>query len=231
MRFTKMRKQLSESLPVGILLAVSGGLMDAYSYLYRGQVFANAQTGNVLLFSVHLSKGEWLPALHYAFPIAAFLCGVALAVFICHFHRHQELLHWRQICVLLEAVILFSVAWIPQSANLLANSLVSLTCGVQVETFRKIDDASVATTMCIGNLRSATHSAIMYGLLYHREDSHNAFISSAMVFAFAFGAVMGSALIRSLGTFSVCCGSAILLICFILMFFSSSEMSEPPVQK
>ena len=53
-----MRKQMSESLPVGILLAASGGLMDAYSCLFRGEVFANAQTGNVLLFSIHLSKGS-----------------------------------------------------------------------------------------------------------------------------------------------------------------------------
>ena len=36
---------MSESLLIGALLAVSGGLMDAYSYLFRGQVFANAQTG------------------------------------------------------------------------------------------------------------------------------------------------------------------------------------------
>ena len=101
---------MSESLPVGILLAISGGLMDAYSYLYRGQVFANAQTGNVLLFSVHLSKGEWEEALHYAFPIAAFLCGVALACFLCYFGRRFVRLHWQQICVLLEAAVLFWVA-------------------------------------------------------------------------------------------------------------------------
>ena len=63
---------MSESLFIGILLSVSGGIMDAYSYIYRGEVFANAQTGNVLLFSIHLSNGEWVEALHYAFPIMAF---------------------------------------------------------------------------------------------------------------------------------------------------------------
>ena len=70
-----MSKQMSESFPVGVLLAISGGLMDAYSYLYRGHVFANAQTGNVLMFSIHLSKGEWMSSLHYALPIIAFLSG------------------------------------------------------------------------------------------------------------------------------------------------------------
>ena len=62
---------MSESLLIGVLLSISGGLMDAYSYLYRGQVFANAQTGNVLLFSVHLSKGEWA---HIPFAVVRLSC-------------------------------------------------------------------------------------------------------------------------------------------------------------
>ena len=41
--------QISESIELGILLALSGGFMDAYSYIGRGEVFANAQTGNMLL--------------------------------------------------------------------------------------------------------------------------------------------------------------------------------------
>ena len=49
-------KQMSESLELGILLALSGGFMDAYSYVCRDQVFANAQTGNMLLFGIHLSE-------------------------------------------------------------------------------------------------------------------------------------------------------------------------------
>ena len=45
----KHSKQMSESVRLGILLALSGGLMDAYSYIVRDRVFANAQTGNMLL--------------------------------------------------------------------------------------------------------------------------------------------------------------------------------------
>ena len=32
--------QISESIELGILLALSGGFMDAYSYIGRGEVFA-----------------------------------------------------------------------------------------------------------------------------------------------------------------------------------------------
>lgn len=57
--------QISESLPLGLLLALSGGLMDAYSYVCRGKVFANAQTGNILLFAVNLSERNYLTAQRY----------------------------------------------------------------------------------------------------------------------------------------------------------------------
>ena len=53
----KASKQISESLPIMILLTLSGGFMDAYSYLCRGEVFANAQTGNILLFGVNCGGG------------------------------------------------------------------------------------------------------------------------------------------------------------------------------
>lgn len=152
-----MKKQMSESLLIGTLLAVSGGLMDAYSYLFRGQVFANAQTGNILLLSVHLAQQEWRLALQYACPVMAFSCGIALAAITRYISKRFGWLHWRQTCVLFEAAVLFAVAWFPQSMNLFANSLISLACGTQVEAFRKIENTGVATTMCIGNLRLAIH--------------------------------------------------------------------------
>ena len=73
-------KQMSESIRLGALLAVSGGFMDAYSYIQRDQVFANAQTGNILLFGVNLSEGNFAGALHYFLPVLAFVLGIAAGV-------------------------------------------------------------------------------------------------------------------------------------------------------
>ena len=73
-------KQESESIELAILLALSGGIMDAYSYLVRDHVFANAQTGNMLLFGVNLATGDWAQCLHYAIPVVCFAAGIAL----CH---------------------------------------------------------------------------------------------------------------------------------------------------
>ena len=75
--------QMSETLRLGIILALSGGFMDAYSYLERGNVFANAQTGNLLLFGVNLAEGNYFP--HSLNPLAnsltSFACGIQVESF------------------------------------------------------------------------------------------------------------------------------------------------------
>lgn len=212
-----MKRQASETLLMGILLAISGGLMDAYSYLFRGKVFANAQTGNILLFSVNLSQGDWNTALNYLCPILAFAAGIALAAIVRHLCSSKALLHWRQFCVLFEAVILFSVAWFPQSENLIANCLISLACAMQVESFRKIAGCGVATTMCIGNLRQTIHSAVECGFTKEERERKSALVSAAIILAFAVGAVVGSMAIQWFGTYAIWASTAILLLCFLLM--------------
>lgn len=219
-----MKKQVSETLSMGILLAVSGGLMDAYSYLFRDRVFANAQTGNILLFSVNLSQGNWNTALNYLCPVLAFACGIVFAAVVRHLCKPNVNLHWRQFCVLFEAVILFAVAWFPQSANLIANCLISLACAMQVESFRKIAGCGVATTMCIGNLRQAIHSAIEHGFTKSKSEQKSALVSTAIILAFAFGAVIGSILIHFLGTYAIWTSTIILLLCFVLMFGRHGSM-------
>ena len=51
------KRQMSDTFLIAVLLAVVGGSLDAYSYVARGHVFANAQTGNIVLFGLHLADG------------------------------------------------------------------------------------------------------------------------------------------------------------------------------
>ena len=52
----KKEFETSESMRIGILLAICGGFMDAYSYTCRGGVFANAATGNIVLLAISLGN-------------------------------------------------------------------------------------------------------------------------------------------------------------------------------
>ena len=165
--------QISESIELGILLALSGGFMDAYSYIGRGGVFANAQTGNMLLLGVHLSEGDIPAAIRYLCPVLAFTFGIALSDIVRNLGKGGHL-HWRQISVVTEAIILVIVSFFPQSHNLLANSLTSLACGIQVETFRKIHGNGIA---CVSEVFEAVHKIFTLssrqknGILLKRDSS------------------------------------------------------------
>ena len=105
----KPHGQMSEAFITALFLSVSGGLQDVYTYLYRGKVFANAQTGNIVLMAVKLFAGEWGEALHYLMPLCAFALGIFVAEFIRLKLKRMQWLHWRQLVVLFEILLLFVV--------------------------------------------------------------------------------------------------------------------------
>ena len=54
-------------------MGFAGGFFDAYTYVARGKVFCNAQTGNLILMTIGLAGGEGLNALRYLVPVAFFI--------------------------------------------------------------------------------------------------------------------------------------------------------------
>ena len=64
--------QMSSSLPVMILLNLSGGTQDACSYFLRDHVFANAQTGNIVLMGCYLISEDLRNSIRYFLPVAFF---------------------------------------------------------------------------------------------------------------------------------------------------------------
>ena len=166
----KPHGQMSEAFITALFLSVSGGLQDVYTYLYRGKVFANAQTGNIVLMAVKLFAGKWGEALRYLIPLCAFALGIFVAEFIRLKLKRMQWLHWRQLVVLFEILMLFVVGFLPQELNLLANSLVSFSCAMQVQSFRKVNGYAFASTMCIGNLRGGA-ALMLCGLLAEGETA------------------------------------------------------------
>lgn len=210
-------KQESESIELAVLLALSGGIMDVYSYLVRDHVFANAQTGNMLLFGVNLATGDWAQCLHYAVPVICFAAGIAL----CHTIKivaTEEHLHWRQIALVIEAVLLVVVGFVPEGRSLYANGLTSFACGIQVQAFRKFHGRALATTMCIGNLRSGTQALVTYASDRDQKQLRGGLLSFFVIACFVLGAVIGNWAIPVLGTRMIWIAPALLAVSFLIMF-------------
>lgn len=215
---TQTAKQNTEAFWAMALLAVSGGLQDAYTYVVRDGVFANAQTGNVVLLSQSLLKGSFPDALGYCLPLGAFCAGVALSEWIRSRFGSGKHFHWQQIVLAVEVLTLALVGFLPANWNPAANSLVSLACAMQVQAFRKIEGFSFASTMCIGNLRSGVEA--LYDLCQgrNRQSGRKAACYFGIILLFFTGAGIGCWLAPYFGIQTIWLSGALLLLALCMMF-------------
>ena len=131
------KKQTSETFRLSLMLCLVGGFTDAYTFIIRGKVLANAQTGNMVFFALRLIEMKWMKAIFYFLPIAAFALGILIAEFIRRKFSHSKI-HWRQIIILIEILVLFAASFVPKGElNVYVNIAVSFVCSRQVQAFRK----------------------------------------------------------------------------------------------
>ena len=197
--------------------SLSGGLQDAYTYLFRGKVFANAQTGNIVLLSTNIMDGRWDKVLHYLVPLCAFALGVLAAEKMREHFQAMQRLHWRQLVVLGEVLLLFAVGFLPQSQNLLANAIVSFSCAMQVQAFRKVNGYAFASTMCIGNLRAGTESLAVYLRDKKPGALKKAVHYYGIILIFAVGAGLGGVMSLHIGLRAIWISPVLLTAACLLM--------------
>ena len=215
--------QTSESFRLSAVLSFSGGLQDAYTYNVRDGVFANAQTGNVVLMSQNFMSGDPAGGLRYMLPLLSFALGIFAAERIEHFFKEKNRIHWRQIVILIEALVLAAVGFMPREYHMIANMLVSFTCAMQVQTFRKVHGFGYASTMCIGNLRSGTESLSQFMRTHEKPALYKALHFFGIILIFAVGAGVGGVLSGWLGVRTTWISVALLLIAGAMMFRESWE--------
>ena len=215
----KKYKQTSDTFRIGILLSMVGGFTDAYTFIIRGNVFTNAQTGNIVLLGLKLVEAKWGEVIFYLFPISAFVLGILAAEFIRTKLKGKKRIHWRQIVILIEILVLFFLAFIPQgNYDVIVNVAISFICSLQVQSFRKVNGNLSATTMCTGNLRSGTEQLYRYIAQKDSEAKEKYMVYYGLILFFIIGAVAGALfteILREKALFA-CCG--ILIIVFAVMF-------------
>ena len=216
--FTSNSIQRSESFSVGALLTFAGGFLDAYTYVLRDGVFANAQTGNMVLLGLRFAEGRWQEGFHYLIPIFAFALGVLLALAIRRRYQHHPAFHWRQLILAVECIVLFAIGFIPSGEwNPYVNIAVSFVCALQVESFRTVHGLSCATTMCTGNLRSGTELLFHYFTTKARASLQGAIKYYGIIVVFMIGAVAGFLASKAIGITAIWIPCAVFLFVFLLL--------------
>jgi uncharacterized membrane protein YoaK (UPF0700 family) len=206
-----------------------GGFLDAYTYVGRDGVFANAQTGNIVLVGVFAAQGNIRQALLHIPPILAFVIGVIVTESMKQKVSPFFIRDWKRAVLLLEIIVLFIVGFIPYSVpDIIVNVTISFVTSVQVSSFRKLVDTPYATTMCTGNLRTASEAAYLAFIKKDRTSAMIALRLFSIIFAFVIGAFLGGILTLALGVKAI--WSAVILLIIVLLLFVKSEEKIPVVK-
>ena len=137
----------AERLTAACVLSIAGGFLDIYTYLCRGRVFANAVTGNMVLFGFHLSNLHWAECSRYLLAILCYAFGIFVADLIHRSLPAARRFSWHQTVILLEFLCLVPVCFIPEGKfDFLVNGVISFVCAMQVQTFRRVRGLPFAST-------------------------------------------------------------------------------------
>ena len=214
----KTLDKVSDTLHFGILLTIIGGFLETYSYIGRGHVFANGQTANIANFGMHLAAGNWPVAVKYLIPVLGFGAGVYLAEWIKTLLERHPQLHWKQGVLLLEGALMLVTASLPSGAgDSAANTVIAIICGLQLDTVRKINGYAYATTMCTGNLRSATEAFYRCFALRHPGEGAKAAHYYGIILIFILSAILGGLFTQWLGQITILFCLIPLAICYTLL--------------
>ena len=214
----------ADSLLMGMILALVGGFLDAYTYVTRDGVFATAQTGNTVLFAVRAASPEFDGAIQNIPPFVAFVAGVLVAA-----HIKNRLERNRRVVLVVECIILFIIGFLPPSfPNMIVTMTVAFVSSLQIATFNKLGKWSYNSTITTGNLRTAAQASYGAFVNHDSEDMSKFRCFAFIILSFILGALVGTFFSTSLGNNAIWIVSGILLITVFLYVKSHKYIELKP---
>lgn len=216
---------LHERLIIGVFLAAAAGGLDAYTYLFHGEVFAGLQTGNFILLGLNLGQGDFTAILRYLVPITAFFIGSVATRFLQHQLADDTSLRSRQkIVLILEISLMVGVALLsPYISDKFASALLSLAAAAQLQEFRKLHAGPFTSLMMTGNLRTLGETT-WDAFIHHDQKASAKFKDTAIIiFSFVCGATLNSLLANVLGFATITLSAVILLIPLFILHFTKEK--------
>jgi uncharacterized membrane protein YoaK (UPF0700 family) len=220
-----------ERLHTGMPLACVGGFLDAYTFVGYNGVFANAQTGNVVLLGVDAQAGHWHEALLHIPPIVAFMLGVALAQMLAQPTIRKIVRRPTRWVLIAEIAVLAAVGatpgWIPSGV---VTGAIAFVSAAQIATFRSLEGIGYSTTITTANLRTLITKMFEWRAGHELAARHHAALLAWIVVAFAVGAAVGglcTRLIHHRAAWIAAAGLLIVLVVVVVETWSLEQRERP----
>jgi uncharacterized membrane protein YoaK (UPF0700 family) len=131
----------STTLRFAILLTLTNGFLDPYTYSTRGGVFANVQTGNVIFFALDLARRHVGQTLAHLWPVLAFLVGVVVSSHIKSGRAEKVVAHPLRWTMGIQALVLAIIGFVPASVPYVAVTVpIAFLAAMQTGLFRSVGD-------------------------------------------------------------------------------------------
>ncbi len=178
------------------LLIGVAGCFGAYTYLLRGNVFCNAQTGNVVLLGMAAGSGKWMEALYYLIPISAYVAGAFVSELLPGPVKHRLPMRWDTLLIAVEMAAVLGLGFIPDSAPVqISQIIINFVASMQYNTFRQAEGVPVATTFATNHIRQIGVGLAKEVMHFRSKDkSHRGKLGRhfCMLMFFLVGAVVGT---------------------------------------
>ena len=135
-------------------LTAVAGFFGAFTYLLRGNIFCNAQTGNVVLMGLALGSGQWGHALYYLIPICAYIGGAFLSELLPIPVKRHLPLRWETLLIAVEMGMVLFLGLLPDTAPVqISQVAINFIASMQYNTFRQSQGLNLATTFATNHIR------------------------------------------------------------------------------
>ncbi|KPN82445.1 uncharacterized protein RZ78_10540 [Apilactobacillus kunkeei] len=164
---------------VAILLAMTSGGIDAYTFIQQGGVFAGLQTGNSILFGISLANHDFAQSLKYIFSIIFFALGILI---IKVMQRKLDSINTRKVIIMFYEIVVIMIVGllVKDTSSVLIVGLLSLVSAAQLQEFKLLKGNPFNPLMMTGNISKIANNAYL-ALADHDKKAKSLLIDTIMV--------------------------------------------------
>lgn len=164
---------------IAILLAITSGGIDAYTFIEQGGVFAGLQTGNSILFGISLANHEFDQSLKYIFSIIFFALGI---VIIKVMQRKLDSINIRKVIIIFYEIVVIMIVGllVKNTSSVLIVGLLSLVSAAQLQEFKLLKGNPFNPLMMTGNISKIANNAYL-ALVDHDKKAQSLLMDTIMV--------------------------------------------------
>lgn len=215
----------TRTLWFALLLTLANGFLDAYTYVARGGVFANVQTGNVILFAIEVSQAKLAAAFAHVWPLLAFIAGVALAAHIKSGRAERVVPHPLRWTMAVQAAALVIVGFVPASVpHSYVTVPISFLAAMQIGLFRNIGDLAYLPVATTGNMMRFVESGYDGFVEKHDQGRRAVRIYGTLILAFSGGAVIGAVASFAWSVRAVWVAAVVLAVTLVLFIIDETRL-------